>query len=44
MKKHILFLVAAFALLLSSCNDMLDIDNPTDRLSADAAYSSVDGI
>lgn len=44
MKKHILSIVAAFALLLSGCSSMLDIDNPTDRLSADAAYGSVDGI
>lgn len=42
--KYIVLLVAALPLMLGGCDDMLDIDDPTDRLSADAAYSSVDGI
>ena len=44
MKKTIFTLCAAVALTTTGCDDILDIDNPTNALSADATYSTAEGI
>lgn len=43
MKKIYLFLLAA-STVLASCDDLLEIDDPTNALSADQVYSTPEGI